>query len=350
MNENDKHFTPSQLSSHIKKRHVEKTEKLSGLQKAAIFLISMGPKASSEIIKHLNDDEIQQLVSEIAQIKSVDKELKEKILKEFQNISINLSETSSGGEKIAKDILSKSFGDEKADEIMDRIKGNKPLSNLNKVDPERISMVLKDEHPQTIATVLAFLEPKISGQVLSYIPQEIKPDIIRRIAHLKNSNKDLLKTLEDSIINKLEKLPEKGEKSGGINAIVNILNSGLSEKTSKKIIENLEDTDSELADEIKKKLIKFEDVIFLLDKDVQKILSKVDNEIIAKSLKLANEEVKDKITSNISKRIYKEEIEPILSSGPMKVSEVEQSQTEIIKIMRELINSGEIFFSSEYIQ
>ncbi len=350
MNENDKRSNINKSSSHVRKRHIEKSDKLSGLQKAAIFLISMGPKASSEIIKHLDEDEIHELVREISIIKSVDSELKEKILKEFQNLTLKISETTSGGDKVAKNILIKSYGEDKANEIIEKVKGNKPLKDLNKVDPERISIVLKDEHPQTIATVLAFLEPKISGQVLSYIPKEIKPDIIRRIANLKNSNKDLLKTLEDSIINKLEKLPEKGEKAGGINAIVNILNSGISEKTSKIILQELEDSDEDLAEEIKKKLIKFEDIIFLLDKDVQKILSKVDNEIIARSLKLANDEVKEKIKSNISKRIFTDEIQPIINSGPMRVSDVEKAQTEIIKVMRELINKGEIFFSSEYVQ
>ncbi len=351
MREHKKSTSVSSSNKSFVKKSFGKKDKLTGLQKAAVFLISMGPEASSEILKHLKENEIQELVREIASIKKVDSELKESILKEFQSITQEIHNTSMGGKDTAKEMLEKTFGSEKAGEMMNRIEttSKKPLQSLNNVDPEKISQVLKNEHPQTIAIVLAYLEPKQSAEVLKHIPSDAKAGIVRRIASLRNSNKDLLNTIESSLIEKLEELPDKSEKAGGINAIVNILNSGLNEKTRKQILDDLEDTDTELADEIKRRLITFDDIIYLLDKDVQLILSKIDIDIIAKALKLSNDEVKEKILRNVSKRVYQEDIEPILSSGPMKAREIEQAQNEIVQVMRSLINSGEIYFSSEYV-
>lgn len=351
MKENNKSFSTSSSNKASVKKSFSKKDKLTGLQKAAIFLISMGSEASSEILKHLKEKEIHQLVREIANIKKVDSDLKESILKEFQNITHEIYNTSMGGKDAAREMLEKTYGSEKADEMLSKmeITGRKPLQSLNNVDSEKIADVLKNEHPQTIAIVLAYLEPKKSAEVLKFIPTDMKADVVKRIALLRNSNKDLLNTIEDSLITKLEELPDKSEKAGGVNAIVNILNSGLNENTRKQILGELEDTDEELAEEIKSRLITFEDLIYLLDKDIQLILSKVDIDIVARALKVANDEVKEKILRNVSKRVYQHDIEPILSSGPMPLREIEQAQNEIVQVMISLINSGEIYFSSEYV-
>ncbi|MFW5800002.1 MAG: FliG C-terminal domain-containing protein, partial [Spirochaetota bacterium] len=121
-------------------------------------------------------------------------------------------------------------------------------------------------------------------------------------------------------------------------------------QASKKILEDLEETDSDLAEEIKSRLVRFEDIIYLLDRDVQYILSQVDMETVAKALKLANEEVKNKILNNLSKRVYKEDIEPILSGKPIRVNEIEEAQSDIVKEMKKALDNGKIFFSDEYIQ
>jgi flagellar motor switch protein FliG len=345
MKENN--LSAKNISSSNEKKELLPKNKLTGLQKSAIFLISMGQEASSEILKHLSEEEIM----EMAKIKKIDNELKESILKEFQAVTNKIAQASKGGKDFAKQVLQNSFGDDKANEIMKKVEQTeKPLQSINRADPEKIATVVRNEHPQTIAIVIAFLEPKVGAKVLSHLPEELKPEVVKRIAQLKKSNKDIIKTIESTIIAKLQALPEKTEKTGGVDAIANILNSGISDKVRNKILDNLEDSEPELVNDIKRKLVKFEDIVFLLDRDVQLILSKVEVETIAKALKLANDSIRDKIISNVSKRVYEEYIDPILNKTPVKVSEIEASQGEIVKVMRELIQSQTIFFSNEYIQ
>jgi flagellar motor switch protein FliG len=350
-NNNDKNTSSKASSSHIRKKDTAKTSKLSGIEKAAILLVSMGSEVSSQILKQLNENEVEELVQEIAKIDKVDKELKKSVLKEFQNLTNRIAEESYGGEDVAKQMIEKSYGKEKADEMLKRFEETKkPLQKLNNKDPEKIAMVLQGEHPQTIAIVMASLSSKVSAQILSNLPEENRAEIIRRMSEIKQTNRYLLDTLEESLIKKLEELPDKAQKAGGVDAIVNILNSGISTQASKKILEDLEETDNDLAEEIKSRLVRFEDIIYLLDRDVQYILSQVDIETVGRALKLANEEVKNKILNNLSKRVYKEGIEPILSGKPIRVNEIEEAQSDIVKEMKKALDNGNIFFSDEYIQ
>lgn len=336
------HPVPGQV---VAAHHKKTKEKLSGRQKAAIFLITVGSEVSSEIFKYLREDEVEQLTFEIARIDRVDPEEKDKVLMEFQELMMAQQFISQGGIDYAREVLEKALGTQKAVDIINRFTSSlqvRPFDFVRRSDPQHLLNFIQGEHPQTIALILAYLESQKGAEILKNLPHEIQSDVIRRIAQMDRTSPDILREVERVLERKLSTLASEDYTSaGGIESVVDMLNL-VDRSTEKSIIESLEEEDPELAEDIKKKMFVFEDIVLLDDRSIQKVLREVDTSELAKALKGVDLEVQDKIYRNMSKRassLLKEDMEFM---GPIRLRDVEEAQQKIVNIIRKLEDQGEI--------
>ncbi len=318
---------------------------LSGKQKAAIFLVILGPEVSSTIFKYLKEDEIEQLTFEIARIDKVEPAEKERVLSEFQELMMAQEFITSGGIDYAREVLEKALGSQKASDVINRLTSSiqsRPFDFVRRTDPAHLLNFIQSEHPQTIALVLAYLEPQKSSMILGALPQEIQADVAKRIATMDRTSPDVLREVERVLERKLSTLASEDYTSaGGIDTIVEVLNL-VDRGTERNIIEDLEDEDPELAEEIKKRMFVFEDIVLLDDRSIQKVLREVDGQELARALKAVDSEVQDKIFRNMSKRaasLLKEDMEFM---GPIRLKDVEEAQQKIVGIIRKLEEQGDI--------
>ena len=321
---------------------------ITGKEKAAMLLIALGPERSAEIFKHLKDDEIEQLTLEIANIRTVTPEEKEKVLEEFYQICLAQDYIAEGGISYAKEILEKALGTQKALDVLNKLTVSlqvRPFDFVRKADPSQLLNFIQNEHPQTIALILAYLKPQQSSIVLSALPQEKQADVARRIAMMDRTSPEIIKEVERVLEKKLSALvTEDFTAAGGVQSIVDILNS-VDRGTEKYIMETLEVEDTDLAEEIKKRMFVFEDILTLDNRSVQRFLREIDNNQMAIALKGSKEEVQNKIFSNMSKRMQEMIKEDIEFMGPVRLKDVEEAQQKIVNIIRKLEDSGEIVIS-----
>ena len=324
------------------------SNELSGLQKAAILLITLGPERSSAIFKHLKEDEIEELTLEIANTRSITPQMKEDVLEEFYQICLAKQYIEEGGIAYAKELLEKTFGPEMARDVIGKLTASlqvKPFEFVRKTDATQLLNFIQDEHPQTIALVMSYLSAAQSALILSALPPERQADVARRIALMDRTSPDVIKEVEKVLESKLSSLVNQDYTIiGGVDAVVDILNS-VDRGTEKHIMETLEIEEPELADEIRKKMFVFEDILLLDDRAIQRVLRDVDNNDLASSLKGANEEVQNAIFNNLSKRLgvmIKEDMEFM---GPVRMKDVEEAQQKIVNIIRKLEDSAEIVIS-----
>ncbi|MCR4434501.1 MAG: flagellar motor switch protein FliG [Clostridiales bacterium] len=324
-----------------------KTE-LTGKEKAAMLLITLGPERSAEIFKHLKEEEIEQLTLEIANIRTVTPEEKERVLEEFYQICLAQEYIAEGGINYAKEILEKALGTQKALDIINKLTVSlqvRPFDFVRKADPAQLLNFIQNEHPQTIALILAYLKPQQSSVVLSALPQDKQADVARRIATMDRTSPEVIKEVERVLEKKLSSLvTEDYTAAGGIQAIVDILNS-VDRGTEKYIMETLEIEDTDLAEEIKKRMFVFEDILTLDNRSIQRFLREVDNNQLAIALKGSTEEVQKVIFSNMSKRLVEMIKEDIEFMGPVRLKDVEEAQQKIVNVIRKLEDAGEIVIS-----
>ncbi|HHW67351.1 MAG TPA: flagellar motor switch protein FliG [Epulopiscium sp.] len=323
-------------------------EEYSGKEKAAMLLIALGPEKSAKIFKHLKEEEIEQLTLEIANIRTVSAQMKEKVLEEFYQICLAQQYIAEGGISYAKQILEKALGSEKALEVLNKLTVSlqvRPFDFVRKTDASQLLNFIQNEHPQAIALILAYLKPTQAATVLAALPQEKQADVARRIALMDRTSPDIIKEVERVLEKKLSSLvTEDYTAVGGVDAIVEIINS-VDRGTEKHIMETLEVEDTELAEEIKKKMFVFEDIITLDNRSIQRILREVDNNDLAIALKGAGEEVQNVIFANMSKRLATMIKEDMEYMGPVRLRDVEDAQQKIVNIIRKLEDVGEIVIS-----
>lgn len=324
-----------------------KTE-FSGKEKAAILLIALGPEKSAQVFKHLKEEEIEQLTLEIANIRSVPPETKEQVLNEFYEICLAQEYIVEGGISYAKDILEKALGADRAMEVINRLTVSlqvRPFDFVRKTDASQLLNFIQNEHPQTIALILSYLRPNQASMVISALSPEKQADVARRIAQMDRTSPDIIKEVERVLEKKLSTLVTEDYTSvGGIDSIVEILNA-VDRGTERHIMETLEVEDTELAEEIRKKMFVFEDILTLDSRSIQRVLRDVENDDLAKALKGSNEEVQNAIFSNLSKRLAGMIKEDMDYMGPLRLRDVEESQQKIVTIIRKLEDSGEIVIS-----
>jgi flagellar motor switch protein FliG len=316
-----------------------------GRQKAAIFLVTIGSEIAAEIFKFLREDEIETLTFEIARLETIEPEQKDAILQEFQELMMANQFISTGGIDFARELLEKSLGSQKAIDIINRLTSSlqvRPFDFIRRTDPAHLLNFIQQEHPQTIALILAYLEPAKASIILQNLPHELQSDVARRIATMDRTSPEVLREVERVLEKKLSTLSsEDYSAAGGVESIVEILNL-VDRASEKQIIEALEDEDPELAEEIKKRMFVFEDIVMLDDRSIQKVMREVDSQELAKALKSVDTEVQDKIFRNMSKRaasMLKEDMEYM---GPVRLKDVEEAQQKIVSIIRHLEDTGEI--------
>jgi len=318
---------------------------LTGRQKAAIFLVSLGSDVSSEIFKHLREDEIEQLTFEIARLDRIEPEDKDKVLMEFQEMMMAQDFIASGGIDYAREVLERALGTQKAIDIVNRLTSSlqvRPFDFIRRTDPSHLLNFIQGEHPQTIALILAYLDAAKAAQILSGLSHQIQADVAKRIATMDRTSPDVLREVERVLERKLSTLASEDYTSaGGIDSIVEVLNQ-VDRGTEKIIIEALEEEDPELAEEIKKRMFVFEDIVLLDDRSIQKVLREVDTQDLAKALKGVDTEVQEKIFRNMSKRASSLLREDMDFMGPIRLRDVEESQQKIVNIIRKLEEAGDI--------
>ncbi len=273
-------------------------EKINGLQKAAILMIALGPEKSASIFKHLKEDEVEELTLEIANTRSITPQVKESVVNEFYQVCLAQQYIAEGGINYAKELLEKSFGSEKAMDVIGKL-----TASLQVKPFEFVRKVMDRTSPDVIKEVEKVLESKLSSLV----------------------NQDY------TII-------------GGVDAVVEILNT-VDRGTEKHIMETLEIEEPELADEIRKKMFVFEDILLLDDRAIQRVLRDVDNSDLAIALKGSNEEVQNAIFNNLSKRLAVMIKEDMEFMGPVRMKDVEEAQQKIVNIIRKLEDAAEIVIS-----
>ncbi|MEC0231570.1 flagellar motor switch protein FliG [Paenibacillus alba] len=321
---------------------------LTGRQKAAILLISLGPEVSAQIFKHLREEEIEQLTLEIANVRKVDSYEKESILSEFHQICLAQEFISQGGIAYAKDILEKALGTQKAFDIINRLTATlqvRPFDFARKADPAQILNFIQNENSQTIALVLSYLQAEQASIILSSLPQDKQADVAKRIALMDSTSPEVISQVERVLEQKLSStVTQDYTNAGGIASIVQILN-GVDRGTERTILDSLEIQDPELAEEIKKRMFVFEDIVNIDNRSIQRIIRDIENADLQLALKVASEEVRDVLFKNMSKRMaetFKEEMEFM---GPVRLRDVEEAQTRIVATIRRLEESGEIIIA-----
>lgn len=321
---------------------------MTGRQKAAVLLISLGPDVASQVYKGLTDDEVEQLTLEIANLRKVDLEQREQVVREFCDIARAKDYITVGGIEYAREVLEKAVGTQQAEQILARLTATlqvKPFQFARKADPTQLLGFLQDEHPQTMALVLSYLDPVQASLVLSSLPPELQADVARRIALMNGTSPDVISEVEQVLESKLSTMATlESTHAGGVDAVVKILN-GVDRGTEKAILEELGIQDPELADEIKKRMFIFEDIVLLDNRSIQRVIRDVDPKDMQLALKVSSEDVRDIIFTNMSKRMAETFKEDMEFMGPVRLRDVEDAQQRIVGVIRRLEESGEIIVS-----
>ncbi|MGD2090878.1 MAG: flagellar motor switch protein FliG [Candidatus Aminicenantes bacterium] len=321
-------------------------EHLSGKQKAALICLVLGEDLTAEIFKRLDADEVQDISREISLMKAVPADKTDPVVEEFYNLTLAKEYITSGGLEYAKKVLIKSLGPEKARKIIDRLikvlEKSSGFSSLEKINPQQLSKFIQNEHPQTIALILAHLSTTQAAELISALPEDMRTDIIIRMANLEEISPEIVKKIAGVLDQKLETLGSYStEEYGGVKAVSELFNR-MDRRASRNVLEQIESRDPELAASIRDLMFVFEDVLLIDDQGIMEILKRVDKKSLAMALKGANDELKTKFFRNMSQRaseMLKEEMEYL---GPIRVKEVEKAQHEIVEVVRNLEEEGVI--------
>lgn len=329
-------------------RNTQSATPFTGVQKAAVLLIALGPEKSALIFKYLKEEEIEDLTLEIANTRSVTPQIKETVIEEFYQVCLAQQYIAEGGIGYAKELLEKALGEEKALDVIGKLTASlqvKPFEFIRKTEASQILNFIQDEHPQTIALILSYLNPAQAAMIVSALPPDRQADVAKRIALMDRTSPDVIKEVEKILESKLASLVNQDYTIiGGVDSVVEILNT-VDRSTEKHIMETLEIDEPELADEIRKKMFVFEDILLLDDRAIQRVLRDVDNQDLAIALKGANEEVQNAIFNNLSKRLAVMIKEDMEFMGPVRMKDVEEAQQKIVNTIRRLEDSSEIVIS-----
>ncbi len=325
--------------------------KVSGPQKAAMLLMALGSDVAGPVFKHLNEEEIDQLTLEIAKLPKIEPEKKKEIIGEFREMVLAQEFIKRGGIDYAREVLKRALGEESANRVIEKainILKLKPFDFMKKADPIRLASFLSNEHPQTIAFVVSNLPSARASEVLLGLAEDIRKDVARRIASMKSVSGDFISSIENTLKERYEKEIAQAEtqviQTNGVESVTRILQES-DRETEKAIIDAISEQDPELAEEVRKKMFVFDDLVKLDDRTVQRVLREVDSKDLALALKSASDTVKNLIFKNMPKRAQEMLREEISYLGPKKLSEVEEVQQKIIATIRQLEESGEIMIS-----
>jgi len=318
---------------------------ISGVQKAALLMIAFNVDTASEVIKHLDPSDIELISTEISKVRNIPSQVVELVMEEYYSMVVAREYVLEGGIEFARAVLEKSFGMHKAMEIIEKIKNLTTLKGfdvLKKADSQQLVNFLSKEHPQTIALILAHLNPEHTARALQELPDNLRHDVVFRIATLGKISPQTLKQIE-KVVDEMAGLSmgQSLSKIGGTKNLASVLNR-TTVSLSKEIMQKLEEKDPDIAVEVKRLMFLFDDIVNIQDKDIQKILRVVDRKDLALALKIVDEKLKNKFFLNMSERasdLLKEELQYM---GMVKLKEVETAQARIIDAVKLLEEEGEI--------
>ncbi len=316
----------------------------SDIHKAAILLMSMPDDQAAQLLTRLEPKQVEAVSIEIAKISDVSGEEQEQVIQEFGNANPNTLSGRAGGLEVAKNLVERALG-KGANTTLDNVRQSieaLPFGFLQKVDSQNLLTFIIDEHPQTIALILSHVPPSQAADILSGLPAEQQLPVIRRVATMGQTSPEIIREVERGLENRMSSLMnQQFENAGGVSTVAEILNV-VDRATERTLLENLAHEDAALVDEIRRLMFVFEDIAKLGDREIQTLLKNVESAQWAMALKGASEELKDKILKNMSKRaadLLKEEMEYL---GPVRLSNVEQMQQQIVDVIRRLEDMGEI--------
>jgi flagellar motor switch protein FliG len=328
---------------------------LNGNQKIAALLATLGQTASAQIIKHLNEDEVQRVSQAIAQLDRLGSEQAEQVLEEYHQMMVAQQYVVKGGIDYARNMLMSAFGPEVATRLLERMKEKMAaeLTNfdaIQKADPTQLARFIHDEHPQTIALVLSHLGPAQAATLLCSLPEQLRTDVALRMAHLDQISPDIINKIAVVIEQKLKTLGEFSRESyGGVRAVAEMINR-LDLNVSKDILSHIEQQDIKLFETIRHLMFVFEDLMQLDIRDLKELIQKIDRKVLTLAMKGTSEQLKSRIFGVMSQRsadMLREDMEVV---GAIKIREVEAAQQEIIALIREMEKEGTITLQqSEYV-
>jgi flagellar motor switch protein FliG len=318
---------------------------MTGRQKAAMLLVSLGAELAAPVLRHLSEEEIETLTFEIANLPRVSPEEREEVIQECYQLALAREYVSVGGLNYARELLERSLGPQRALEILERLTTSlqiSPFDAFRRMDPAQLASLLQQEHPQTIALVIAYLKPAQAAAVLAALPQELQVEVAMRVAVMDRTTPETIREVEAALESKLVSLPtQEFTAVGGVQALVRIINES-DRMTERVILESLEAQNPELASQVKKLMFVFEDLLTLDDRSIQIVLRNVDSKDLVLAMKGASEELREKIFRNMSQRAADALREDLQLMGPVRRRDVEEAQGRIVTVVRQLEESGQI--------
>lgn len=336
---------PADLPAEMEGDFADITD-MPGVTKAAIFLMKMGKERAAKVLRGLRDSEVASITSEIARLQNVPADKVASVLREFRVIAAASRHVAMGGVDFARELLEESLGAEKAHEILDRLHVSlvdAPFEFLRKADSRQLLGFLQEEHPQTIALVLAHMPPDAATDILTGLEEDLAVDVTVRLATMDRTSPDIIAAVEESLQRRLSSVLQQQDFSvaGGVGTVVEILNR-VDQKTQRGIMEGLEAHSDEIAEDVRRRMFVFEDIVGIDDRAMQQVLRAVNNKELAMALKGTKEQVRQKIFSNVSSRAAQNLAEEIDMLGSVRLKTVEDAQAGIIRVIRALEESGQI--------
>ena len=323
-----------------------------GARKAAVLMAIMGEDAASAVYKHLTDDEVQTVTRELAEIGRVPTEVAHEILEEYSELALTQDYLAQGGLDFAKRLLVKTFGDDSAKTLLDRVVRLQELSagqldSLQKADPQQLAKFLEGEHPQTIALILAHLDGKQASAILMRLPEQTRAEAVKRLAQLRQFSPEMAEKVSVVLNRRLQSLGEQSRKTyAGFKSVADVMNR-LDSTTAKTILESIESADPKLAVNIRNLMFTFEDLISVPDTSIREWLGTMDKKILATALKGASGELKDHIFRAMPSRAVEMLKEDMEAMGPVRNKDVTQAQQEAVTLLRKLEADGKVILKAE---
>jgi flagellar motor switch protein FliG len=319
-------------------------ESVKGVRKAAVLCVLLGEDVSSVLFKNLWEDEIEALSKEISLLSTIPQDLSEIVLEEFHNLALARQYISTGGIEYTKKLLNKALGTEGSKKVIDKVtrslESSVGFSALGKANPQLLSRFIQNEHPQTIALIIAHLDPAHAAELLTSLPEQIRPDVVMRMANLGEISPEIVKRISLILSQKLSSLGTfSGEAIGGTRAVAEMVNK-MDRPSGKAILETIETQNAELAVAIRNLMLVFEDLLLIDAPGIREILQRVDKKTLTVALKGTSEELQTHIFKNMSQRAVEMMKEDMEALGPVRIRDVEKAQHEIVEIIQKLEEEG----------
>lgn len=327
---------------------VETKLEITGLQKAAVLMLSIDQMSAAELLKKLSAKSVEDVTRELASMGEITKKQREGVLKEFYDMALAQSWVSEGGLDYAKGLLMQSLDPKEAERILQQISQQvrqTPFSFLQKAESQNLLTFIQDEHPQTIALIISHMSYHKAAEILAGLPGPKQIEVVKRVANMEQTNPEVIAEVERGLEARLSNLLSQSfEKIGGVETVAEMLN--LTDRTTEKgVMEGLEAEDPDLVEQIRRLMFVFEDILLVDDRGIQSVLKEIDNDELALALKTASEDLREKIFKNMSERASQLIREDMEYMGPVRVADVESSQQRIVDVVRRLVDAGEIMIT-----